>query len=485
MIGGINQADLVLSMYYIVLGMALVIPILSIRPAKNQSVIIALAWIGVIASAIANGAMTIYTMQNGIAYFFNGAVQHDVFTSFILLGSSLTAALALLSAGREPILWESRPAYYSLLPLVLFGIFVIAGAADTVVVLASWLLLSVLAYVYIAIPTDVESRAAAVRYILLGAVATLFLVLWLVYNTAVATSMSLYPYSLAPLTTDKVSALALVAVLAALGFKTGIAPFHWWVPSVYGRADGRVVGVVAGVIKLGFIALIARLVYYMAGGGAGSLVVFSISHVSYNIAIVLAVLAIITMTYGNIAALTTNDLRALLAYSSIAHIGYILAAIAALAYFAPRDPTLTKYALAAIAVQAVAYGMAKAPLFSLTSNVRTVQEIRGLLGRNKLAGGAAAVLLFSLLGMPPMLGFWGKLYMFIAAAGFSLLLVVIAFINSAISSAYYVRMARDISSEHGESTKKVAKEVEVSLVASALLIILFGLIAPLLFGIIF
>ncbi|MCE4608845.1 MAG: hypothetical protein F7C36_00480, partial [Desulfurococcales archaeon] len=106
----------------------------------------------------------------------------------------------------------------------------------------------------------------------------------------------------------------------------------------------------------------------------------------------------------------------------------------------------------------------------------------GLLSSNKIAGAAAGVLLFSLLGMPPMLGFWGKLYMFIAVAGFSILLVVAAMINSAISSAYYVKMARDIVSE-GENETQVPKHIEAAVMLSAIIILAFGFIAPLIFSI--
>ena len=142
-----------------------------------------------------------------------------------------------------------------------------------------------------------------------------------------------------------------------------------------------------------------------------------------------------------------------------------------------------RYALAAVAVQAAAYGIAKAPLFSLTSTARSMREIRGLLGRDKAAGAGAAILLFSLLGMPPMLGFWGKLYMFIAVAKYSVLLVLVAFINSAISSAYYVRMARELAAEDYVEEVEVPREVSGALIIGALLLITLGLLAPILFSV--
>ena len=482
----VHEVELALTLIYTVLGIGLIIPVIAVIGGRKSRLV---QWLAVLSAllAIAAGAIMLdATIRNGPIALYNNMVVHDAFTSFIVLGAGLTATLALTAAGKEPLLWESSPSYYGLLPIALFGIFVISGVRDALLLLATWLLVSVLAYVYIALPVERESRAAAVRYIMLGAVATLFLAIWVAANTVLSTSQNLYPYQIAPLSSDKFSGFVLITLLAALGFKVGIAPFHWWIPSVYGRADGRVVSVVAAVIKLGFIAVLTRLVYYMAGGEAlGNVYSLGILSGSKALAYTLAILAVVTMTYGNIAALTTDDLRALLSYSSIAQIGYILAALAALAYFTPRgNLALVNYAFAAVAVQAVAYGIAKVPLFSLTSSVRTLTELRGLLGRSR-AGAAGAILLFSLLGMPPMLGFWGKLYMFIAVAGFSILLVVVAFINSAISSAYYVRFARDMVSESGTSEKGIAKSVEAALVAGAILIIALGLVAPAIFSLIY
>ncbi len=473
----------VIALNYIVLAISLIIPLVAVAKTRTSRIIPLLSWIAVIIFAVSSSILLMKTLDKPVS-FYNGLVVHDKFTSFILLGMSLTAILGLAAAGKDPLLWESSPGFYSLLPLALFGAFIISGATDALTVVAAWLLVSVISYVYIALPPDKESRAAALRYILLGAIATLFLVIWLAANTTVASIQNLAGLTIAPLTADKISGLALAAFIAALGFKTGIAPFQWWVPSVYGRADGRVVSIVAGVLKLAFIALLARVIYLMAGGTLvqNTVAPFTAPVSGRTIALVLAVLAVASMTYGNIAALTTQDLRALLAYSAIAQIGYIVAALAALAYFATSSPRLAEYALAAVALQTVAYGLAKAPLFALTSVDKRLSTLRGLLGKNRIAGASAGILLFSLLGMPPMLGFWGKIYMFIAVAGFSAVLVVIAFINSAISSAYYVRASRDLLSSE-EAQVEVPSEIEIAIVAAAALIILFGFMAPIIFSI--
>ena len=470
------------TLYYVIVGLAIAIPVLSLVGGKHNNVHRGLAWIAVISAIIANSIM-LYAASNPLE-FFGGAVVHDKFTSFIALAASLAAAISLLASGRAPLEWPSSPAFYSLLPLVLLGVFVVSGAVDTFTVIASWLLLSVLAYVYVALPYDRESRAAAVRYILLGAIATLFLAVWVAFNSMVSTTENLSPFEVSVLTDTGLSGLVLMSVVAAIGFKTGVVPFHWWLPSVYGKAEGKVISVVASIIKLGFIALLARIVYLMAGGSiAGHNLLAVASPLAVNkAAAILAILAVATMTYGNVAALTTDRLKALLAYSSIAQIGYILAAIAALAYFAPGNGDLAKYAMAAIAVQAAAYGIAKSALFPLTDSVDKISSLRGLRSTSPRSSAATAILLLSLLGMPPMLGFWGKLFMFIAVAGYSAILVVAAFLNSAVSSGYYARFARDVLSGEPEGEPpSIHPSVEASLIVAAILILALGFVAPILF----
>jgi len=477
-----SQIDIVQTLYYIVIGLGIGIPPLTAILGKKNIGIAVVGWISVITATIADAFM-VYATRSGSLQFFQGSVVHDKFTAFINLGAALAAIISLIAASSKPLKWPSSPAYYSLMPLVLFGVFVVSGATNAFIVLASWLLLSVLAYVYIALPFERNSRAAAVRYILLGAVATLFLAVWVALNSIMASYESLQTYfEISVFSAQRISGLALMAFIAALGFKMGVVPFHWWLPSVYGRARGSVVAVVAGVIKLGFIALFARVIYMMAGGmgGARYLTITGLRGAELA-ALAIAVLSVATMTYGNIAALTTDRLRALLAYSSIAHIGYILAAVAALVYFQSHgNPGLAGYALAAIAVQTAAYGIAKSALFPLADNADSITELRGLFAGDRQAGVAAAILLLSLLGMPPMLGFWGKLFMFIAVAGYSVILVIAAFINSAVSSGYYARVARDLLSG-GETARDVEGSVRAALIIGALLILALGLVAPAVF----
>ncbi len=443
---------------YTVLALSLIIPVI---PSKRKKIVPALAGAAVSLSIVAYGLLFVEAASKEPVIFYNGLVVHDKFTSGLTFAASIAAAITLLAIGELAIEWPTHPAYYSLFSLILFGLFYLAGSADALVLLASWLLVSVASYIIIALPPDAESKAASVRYILMGAIATIFLAFWVALHTGIGMQGFYYK----PYTTSGISAIAIVAVVAALGFKLGIVPFHWWLPSVYGKADGKVVSLVAGVVKLAFIAAITRIVYVVSTNIA----------ISSKVALFLAALAVATMTYGNIAALTTRRLQLLLSYSSIAHIGYILTALSALAYFAPIDPRIASLAMGAIAIHAIAYSMSKTPLFSLTSEFK---GLKGLIKISPISAISASILLFSLLGVPPFLGFWGKLYMFLAAVKYSIPLVLIALVNSGISAAYYALAVRDILSRDEEIKGEISPNVETALITGAIITIIFGVIAP-------
>jgi NADH-quinone oxidoreductase subunit N len=456
----VTLAAYVEGLLYTVLAISLLIPVI---PSERRSLHPLMAAIAASLAIIAYGILFVGTAAKGPIGFYHNLVVHDKFTAGLTFSAAIAAAISLLAIEGKATEWPTHPAYYSLFSLILFGLFYLAGSADALVLLASWLLVSVASYIIIALPPDPESKAASVRYILMGAIATIFLALWVGLHAGI--SMQTFYYK--PYTTSGISALAILAVAAALGFKLGVVPFHWWLPSVYGRADGRAVSLVAGVVKLAFIAALTRLVYVISNNIA----------ISDKVAILLALLAVATMTYGNVAALTTRRLQLLLSYSSIAHIGYILVALSALAYFAPRDPKIASLAMGAIAVHSIAYSMSKTPLFSLTYEFK---GLKGLLKISPVAAISASILLFSLLGVPPFLGFWGKLYMFLAAVKYSIPLVLVALINSGVSAAYYALAVRDmLSGEPEEEVKEISSGIEAALLAGAIITIVFGAVAPL------
>ncbi len=441
----VQMGDISLALAYITLAASLAVGVSHALRLHMEKL---LAWLGVAAFTGSSLAAAYSSLALGTPITLHGGhVVHDQFTSIILLASAAAAILLMVAANGKPEEWPSNPGFYGLLPLILFGVYYLSGSSTPAMVLAAWMVLSVATYVAVALPGEPGSRMAAARYVYVGTLATLVLALWVAAL-----------YSGAFLGGPAGLALALVGFLAALGFKTGAFPFHWWLPNVYGRADGLVVALVAGVAKVAFIIVLAKAALGLAIANPAS---------TPLIALILAVIAAATMTYGNIAALTTSDVRVMLAYSSIAQTGYILVGLAAAVYFIGQGGPVT-LALAGIVLQAAAYALAKTPLFALASET-TRPALKGY------PAAATAVLLASLLGVPVLLGFWGKLYLFLPAAGYSLALVALALINSGVSSAYYVRFLRD-ALQGGEEP---SSGIKASLALAAVATLIAGLAAPL------
>jgi NADH-quinone oxidoreductase subunit N len=457
---------------YLTLAASLIAPVTSPLGRRENVAPAIVAAIGVGSFATLTGLL-LYATASAPVQFYGGLVVQDSFTSLLLLGAALAAITYMIAIGVEGLQWASSPSLYSLIPLTLFGSFFLAGAANLLVILASWLLVSVVSYVVIASSDVKEAKGAAVRYAFVGIVATLILAASLAFYSIASGSyvLSLTPLSAGSGATREVAALSVILLLAALGFKVGLFPFHWWLPSVYGRGDGRTVSFVAAVVKLAFIAVLGRALLVLSYG----------SPLAGDAALTVAVLAVATMTYGNVAAFTSRDLQVILAYSSMAQVGYILAALAAAAYFAGNlELSMLRLALYAVALQSIAYAIAKAPLFAFTgSTARELERLRGLMGVSPTAAVSASVLLYSLLGVPPLLGFWGKLYLFLSTSGYTVWLTLAALINSGVSAVYYIIASRELLTKQERPPTPPAMKYKIALVIAALLILVLGIVAPL------
>jgi NADH-quinone oxidoreductase subunit N len=241
--------------------------------------------------------------------------------------------------------------------------------------------------------------------------------------------------------------LAIVLVVAGLGFKLAIAPLQFYAPDVYQGTTNANAGLLAVAPKIAGIAGLIRLalVAMPAAGDFG-----------WQLALILAVL---TMTIGNICALWQNNLRRLMAYSSIAHGGYLLIGLAAAALATTPSGMQFTGGIAAMLVYVAVYAIATMGTFAALAYLGSkhrelsgVDDLVGLARSQPLAAGLIAVFMFSLAGIPPLAGFWGKLALFSTAvevaAGSSVpatslwftLLAVIGAANAAIAAAYYLRI---------------------------------------------
>jgi NADH-quinone oxidoreductase subunit N len=368
-------------------------------------------------------------------------------------------ALIVLVNWHQPAENE-RGEYMSLVLFSLLGVLVTAAANDLIVLFFAVELVSVPTYVLIALSReDVRASESAVKYFFLGALSAAILAYGIsfLYGAAGTTAIHVLAdgqavSSFAPFDAmGSTGLIGLLLVFAGLAFKIAAVPFHVYAPDVYEGAAAPVTGLLGFVPKFaGFLAL----VHVLAGCNW---------ELPTSVMWLIWIVAALTMTAGNVLALLQQNVKRLLAYSSIAHTGYMLIAllVGPAAGLGPMQD-----GVAALLFYIAVYGAMNLGAFAVLAafskgdrEIETMRDIGGLSVRTPVAGLALAVFMLSLMGLPPTAGFLGKLYIF--GSAFSLgdghpfqkpliVLALIGVINAAIGAAYYLRVV--MSAYMGEDT---------------------------------
>jgi len=392
----------------------------------------------------------------------NGVIVLDGFSIIPLLIGAFVLQIILASLSLEGEVHKAAIFAVAGFSTVL-GSFLLATTSSISLFIASWLLLSISSYTAVAAAKTKSSSDAALKYALMGVLSTVFIVMWLGTGAYLAGDNI---YSANWFGSGKLFLLSAALLLAGVGFKLGIFPFHWWMPDVYSQAEGRAIALITGVAKIGAVLGFVRMIYYT----------FYIGPSAQFIDMV-AIVSIFTMTFGNIAALTTRVLPRILAYSSIAQIGYILVGVVGILYGASSgNAQLIYLASGGIAIQTLGYSLAKSGSFLFSGELGSSvldESIKGAYRADALSSLSFSIFLLSLLGLPPLVGFWGKLYLFESAVPYSLALVVIAIINSGISSYYYGRLISMLFSQTGTGKGKFG--LRVSYVILSIVLVALGL----------
>jgi NADH-quinone oxidoreductase subunit N len=356
------------------------------------------------------------------------------FTGVCVLCSLATVAI---SAGYLHRFGISRSEYYAMLFFTVAGMFVLVSANDLIALFLGLELMSLSVYIMVAFRRrDFLSNEAAMKYFLLGAFAVAFMLygMSLIYGLcgtfnfkgilvhAVDNEYYRYPPFL----------LAIALILIGFVFKVSAVPFHMWVPDVYQGAPSPVTGFMATAVKAASFAAFLRL-FYMAFMGGQS-----------QWEGVIVVLAVLTMTVGNIVALVQRNIKRMLAYSSIAHAGYILVGMTALTIDNSRAASSVMYYSLVYAVMTIgAFALVSALERPDRGGTRglELEDYSGLGLRRPFLGLSMATFMFAMAGIPPTAGFFAKFYVFGAAVeNGHVTLVVIAVMNSALSLYYYLRV---------------------------------------------
>jgi NADH-quinone oxidoreductase subunit N len=406
------------------------------------------ALLGAAGLAAALGLTLARTGQESVA--FSGMVVMDGFSTFLnvlfLASGLLGIALAYGYLKRMGI---ARGEFYALLLFSVTGMMLMAQAADLIVIFLALELLSIPLYVLSAFARPrLDSEEAGLKYFLLGAFATGFVVfgIALVFGATGATQLEDIVSAVAGSGSGPAVSLPLLAIGAALilvgfGFKVAAVPFHMWTPDVYQGAPTPVTSFMAvGAKAAGFAALLR-------------IFVTALPSLDGKLVPVLWGLAALTMLVGNLLAISQTNIKRMLAYSSIAHAGYILMALAA--YGKPLvagDAVasalfyLVTYALTSFGTWAVVIALEKSEAKGLE-----IADYAGLGRKRPRLAAAMTVFMLSLTGMPPTLGLVGKFYLFrTAIQGGFIGLAIIGVLTSLISAYYYLRVVVTIYMREGE-----------------------------------
>jgi NADH-quinone oxidoreductase subunit N len=439
---------------------------------RNRHFFTGLAFIG----ALAGTAGSCLSFRNPGAGFY-GLIQADAFSFFFHLLVGTVAVLVVLAAG--PYLDRERlpvAEFYALLLFATAGMGVLASAQELLTAFIGLEMSSISSYILAGYRRDaLKSGESAMKYFLLGSFATAFFLygIALVYGATGTTRLDMMVDADASGTLLK---LGLSLILIGLGFKVAAAPFQIWTPDVYEGAPTPVTALFSAGPKAAAFALLLRIFATVPAATHFWFWAFWI-------------LAVLTMFAGNLGALLQTNVKRLLAYSSIAHAGYILVAFAAVTSMAKGGSAKAAAAYAAVLFYLLSYALVKLGAFTIVSQLGgtgeknlSLDDYAGLSQRQPVVAAMLSIYLLSLLGLPVTAGFFGKFYIFKAAVNSHLLwLAVLMAINSVIGAYYYLRVIvlmymREPSAEVAAAAPVgFPLTVNVVLAVTAIGTILFGL----------
>lgn len=395
---------------------------------KNRQVLTFVAMVG----AAAGTLVTFFTL---LGSGFSGLISFDTFSLFFHWLVGLIAFLVILSSDsyleREAL---DGAEFYALILFATAGMGVLASAQELLTAFIGLEMSSIASYILAGYRRDsIKASESAVKYFLLGSFATAFFLygIALVYGVTGSTNL----VSLADANANStLLRLGLTLILVGLGFKVAAAPFQIWTPDVYEGAPTPVTALFSAGPKAATFALLLRI--------------FSTVHAATSFWFwAFWILAVLTMFVGNLGAVVQNNVKRMLAYSSIAHAGYVLVAFAAITFVRP-DPDAVAPAYAAVLFYLASYALVSVGAFTVVSEIGgqgerylTNDDYAGLGTRQPFAAAALTLFLLSLLGLPITAGFFGKLYIFTAAIKSKLVwLAVLMAVNSVIGAYYYFRL---------------------------------------------
>jgi NADH-quinone oxidoreductase subunit N len=412
-----------------------------------------LGWLAILGAIAATG-VSFWQMHLGVMNAFSDSVRVDAFSIFFQVVIDAVVVISLLASldyfeGHNSHVGE----YYALVCFGAVGMMLMSCSTELLMVFIGLEISSISTYIMAGFRKGQGTATeSSLKYFLLGSFATAFFLygIALTFGATGSTNINVVAAALPHTTSPVLAVLAIAMIIIGIGFKVSAAPFHVWTPDVYQGAPPPVVGLMSTAPKAAAFAVLLRILY------SG----YAIDQPRWQV--MMAILAVLSMCIGNFGALMQRDVKRMLAYSSIAHAGYLIAAFTAL----PAD------GIAAAAFYSASYAAMNVGAFIVialvsgyTERVRTGDDFTGLAHEHPVLGAAFSFFLLSMIGIPFTAGFFGKFYVFTAVMHSGhVKLALIGLLNSGIGCYYYLRLITRIYST-ADATKSSPASADFELAA--------------------
>ena len=431
-----------------------------------------LGWLAVVATLLA-GAASWYQLHFGTLMAFSNSVQIDAFSIFFhLLIASVVLVTLLGSLDYFEGHADHAGEYFALVLFGATGMMLMSCSVELLMVFVGLEISSISTYILAGMRKgNARGVESSIKYFLLGSFATAFFLygIALAFGATGSTSIAAIASGLGSTATPHLAFLALAMIVVGLGFKVSAAPFHVWTPDVYQGAPAPIVGLMSTAPKAAAFAVLLRITFV---GFAG---------MQHRWAVLMWVIAALSMTVGNLGALKQTNVKRMLAYSSIANAGYLLVAFTA---FPQNGIAAACFYTATYAAMNVGAFAVITQIGGYTEHTRTIEDYTGVGLRRPWLAGVLTFFLLSMIGIPFTGGFFGKFYVFSAAiTGGHWMLAVVGLLNSGVACFYYLRLLLAMYARHPHERgndraayTKVAVPAGIGLAAAALGTLLLGVL---------
>jgi NADH-quinone oxidoreductase subunit N len=403
------------------------------------------AWVAILGLVLTGFFVTKQAAAGSTSIFFNMIAVDGfaTFFKFVFLGSTLLVVIFSLQSEELKRSGRNMGEYYALLMALALGMTLMAGASNLLMMYLALELTSISSYILAGYTKQAEdSSEASLKYVIYGAVSSGMMLYGISILYGLTGSVDFYSVGRV-LTMGDVNTIALIIsgilIVVGFGYKISAVPFHFWTPDVYEGAPITITALLSVASKAAGFAMMIRffrvVLFPMIEPGAAEI----LHGFEWNQ--ILAILSVLTMTLGNLVAIWQNNLKRLLAYSSIAHAGYMLMGVV----------VLSNEGIAAVLIYFVVYLFMNLGAFYTVMIVANktgsedIEDYKGLGYRTPLVGVVMTIFLLSLTGVPPTAGFIGKLYLFAALINAKWFwLAIVGVLNSVVSLYYYVRVLRNM-----------------------------------------